>query len=243
MRGKSLGQWFLLFVALVFITALGTVSSFVLFTLANYSDTRERLVSNIRIGDTVETNKELVRLHYFYDLSKKWKVQWLADEYLFTDAFFYGIADSYLIRDWGKIIDDKELKNRLDDSRSYIYGNAKFRQAQAQYQKGDTKNALNFVLTEVASDFEKALRNCLEASPYDNKCFDRVWNYDLATNKKDAEEALKNPQQGPKPKFVLGPIKDKNAPPMLVPGDKDKKGEGSEGIDGKGGPKSPRKRP
>ena len=70
------------------------------------------------------------------------------------------------------------------------------------------------MLTEVAADYEKALRNCLGSmAPYD-KCFDRVWNYDLATNKKNAEEALKNPS--PVVPFILGPPK-KDGEPILPP--------------------------
>lgn len=240
MKGITFGRWLVLLIVLSFITVIATVSSIALFTLANYSDTVERLVANIKIGDTVEVKNDLIRLHYFYDLSKKWKVQWWADKYLFKDAPFYELADTYLIRDWEKVMED--LKDKQDDHRSYMYGNAKFRYAQFKlYQAGKTKEALNLVLTEVASDFEKALRNCLEADP-NGRCFDRVWNYDLATNKKDAEEALKNPQQGLKPKFVLGPTKEKNAPPIPIPNDKDKKGDGKEG-EGKGGQGSPRKRP
>ena len=74
MRGRTLGQRLFLFAILLLIAGIGTVSSAILFTLANYSDTRERLVSNIKMSDSVATNQELVRLHYFYDLSKKWKV-------------------------------------------------------------------------------------------------------------------------------------------------------------------------
>ncbi|MDP3697894.1 MAG: hypothetical protein Q8R55_07905 [Candidatus Taylorbacteria bacterium] len=241
MRGKTLGQWLVLLTTLVLIAVIGTVSSIALFTLANYSDTVERLVSNIKINEPVETKKELIRLHYFYGLSKKWKVQWLADKYLFRDAPFYEVADTYLIRDWDKVMND--LKNKQDDPRAYPYGNAKFRYAQFKlYQAGKTKEGLSLVLTEVATDFEKALENCLDSDASYNQCFDRVWNYDLATNKKDAEEALKNPQQGPNPKFILGPIKDKNAPPMPVPNDKGKKGDGKEGEE-EGGQGSPRKRP
>ncbi|OGM98589.1 MAG: hypothetical protein A3C71_02765 [Candidatus Yanofskybacteria bacterium RIFCSPHIGHO2_02_FULL_43_15c] len=239
MRGRTLGQRLFLFAILLLIAGIGTVSSAILFTLANYSDTRERLVSNIKMSDSVATNQELVRLHYFYDLSKKWKVQFWADKYLFGDSPFYEFANFYLIHDWEALV-KSDLKDKLDDPRAYIYGNAKFRQAQTRHQSGDIKGALN-ALPEIASYFEKALRNCLDSGVVNNKCFDRVWNYDLVTNKKDAEEALKNPQQGPRPKFILGPIKDKNGPPVPVPNDKDKKGGDKEGEEG--GQGSLRKRP
>lgn len=239
MKGKTLGQWFVLFVAIILINSIGTVVTVTLFTLANYSDSVERVSSNIKGSEAVETQKGLVEQHYFYDLSKKWKVQWLADKYLFKDSTFYEFAYSYLIHDWKSLI-NSDLKNKLDDPRAYIYGNARFRQAQGWYQAGKTKEALGFVTSEVASDFEKALRNCLDSVVVSNDCFDRVWNYDLATNKKAAEEALKNPESGPKPKFMLGPTKDKNGQPIPVPNDKDKKGEGKEGEEG--GQGSPRKR-
>ena len=103
------------------------------------------------------------------------------------------------------------------------------------------EEALNLILKDISADLEKALRNCLASAVAYDDCFNQVHNYDLATNKKDAEEALQNPQQGPKPKFVLGPIKDKKGPPVPVPDDKEKKGRGREGEEG--GQGSPRKRP
>ena len=237
MRGKTISQWLSFLAKLGLISAVAVFLSIVLFTLANYSESSEKLIFYIKINDSVKTKAELTRLHYFYDLSKKWKIQWLADRYLFKDAPFYETADSYLIRNWGKVVHD--LKNEQDDPRAYPYGNAKFRQAQAKYQEGETKEALNTVLNEVASDFEKSLINCLSVSVSYAQCFDRVWNYDLVTNSKDAEEALKN--KGTQPKYILGPIQDKDAPPLL-PSDKDKKKGDREG-EGEGGQGWPRKRP
>lgn len=239
MKNKSLGQWFLLLLGASLIIVAGTAATFTFFTVANYSDTVERLVYNFKSGDNIGTKNELIKLNYFYELSKQWKVQWLADKYLFKDSAFYNAGDIYLTGDWQKVIED--LQDKQEDVRAYPYGNAKFRQAQSQYQGGQKKEALESVTTDVAEDFEKALRICLDSKPDYNDCFDRVWNYDLVTNKKDAEEALKNPQQKPAPKFMLGPIKDKGKP-MKVPGDKEKKGDGKEGEE-KGGQGGPRKRP
>jgi len=235
MKHKTLGQWLGFIVILILIIAIGGAYSFTAFTLANYSDTVDRVRFSINMEDSVETHTELLNLNYFYNLSKEWHLQWAADKYLFEDAPFYEVADTSLTKDWKKVIED--LKDKQDHPMSYMYGNAKFRQAQAEYQAGK-KEALDFVMTEVASDFEKALRVCLDSGVAYLACYDRVWNYDLATNKKSAQEALQNP--GKQPKFILGPLKSKEGPPMIP--DKKEKGPGPNGTE-EGGQGGPRKRP
>ncbi len=240
MRKRTFSSWAILLVKLGLLTFLATAVCFLFFTLANFSDNVKRLSFYVRIADTEMTKRELIGLHYFYSLSRKWKAQWLADKYLFRDAPFYEVADSYLTRDWDKVMND--LKEKLDDPRSHPYGNAKFRYAQYKlFRIGKTKEALDLVSTDVAADYEKALRNCLgSGAPYD-QCFDRVWNYDLVTNKKNAEEALKG--QKPQPKFILGPPKDDKDKVPVPSKDRDKKpGDGKEGEEKPGVP-GPRKRP
>lgn len=231
MRKRTFGSWIVFFVKLGLLILVATVLIFTLFTLANFSDNAKRFFFYVKITDAEMTKKELIGLHYFYDLSRRWRVQWLADKYLFRNALYYEVADSYLIRDWKKVQDD--LKEKLDDTRSYPYGNAKFREINALYQGGkmSLEDALKIALTEVAADYEKSLRNCLDlGTPYD-QCYDRVWNYDLSTNKKDAEEALKSPL--PQVKYILGPpVKDGEPvlPLPVVPGggkeDEEKPGTG-----------------
>lgn len=238
MKGKTFGQWLFLLFKLSFISLFAFALSGLLFTLANFSDVQEKLVQDIRIGEPVQVKKDLIRLNYFYNLSKQWKVQWLADKYLFQDAPFYQIADFYLIRDWQKVMAD--LKEQQDDVRSYPYGNAKFRQKKAEVQTGAVKFAegVDFVLKEVSVDFERDLRNCLGTFSYE-QCSDRVWNYDMATNKKAVEEALRSSQPGPK--RILGPLRPKEGPPLIP--DSGKKKDGFEGEGEKGSQSSPRKRP
>ncbi len=241
MRERSFGSWIALLVKLGTLTFAAAALSFLLFTLANFSDNVKKYSFYVKTNDNETAKTELIRLHYFYDLSRKWHVQWLADKYLFRDAPFYEVADLYLINDWQKVQND--LKEKLDDSRAYPYGNAKFRQIKAKYQASQIKleDALGIVLKEVAMDYEKALRNCLDSSVSYNQCFDRVWNYDLATNKKDAEEALKSPP--PQVKYILGPPKDGKEGKIPVPGKDKKSGEGYEGEEKPGSAGSPRKRP
>ncbi len=233
MRKRTFGSWVKFFVKLILVTIVATASCFVLLTLANFSDNVKRFSFYVKTNDAEMTKRELVRLHYFYDLSRKYKVQWLADKYLFRDAPFYGPADSYLIRDWDKVMSD--LKEKTDDSRAYPYGNAKFKQIKDLYQAHgiSLEDALNLVMKGVAADYEKALRNCLGSGVSYVQCYDRVWNYDLATNKKDAEEALKGPK--PQVKYILGPPKREGEPilpPPVIPGGRSEKEE----KPGSGGP-------
>lgn len=255
MRKRTLSSWIIFLMKLSVLALVTTALCSSLFTLANFSEHIDRLVLGFKMQDDQLTKNELISLHYFYDLSRKWKVQWLADKQLFGDAPFYEANDFYLTGDWEKTKDG--LEKKLDDPRSYLYGTAKFREAQGQYQAGEREKALQFVLKEVADDFERDLRNCLNppevpgetdeskvnTSGGDDylKCYDRVWNYDIATNNKDAEEALKGKQ--PQLKFILGPPKlPKGKIPMEMEGKKEKSGDGEEGKEkpGKGGePKKP----
>ena len=182
-------SWLKLFIKLFCLAVLTVTVCVSALTIVDFSKHVEKFNFYLKTGDSVGTKRELEHLHYFYVLSGKWKVQWLADKYLFNDAPFYQAADTNLIENWEEV--RNTLKDKLDDPRAYPYGNAKFRQAQAEYRAVHKIEApLKFVMTEVRADFERDLRNCLKVSEY-LQCFDRVWNYDLASNKKEAEEAGK----------------------------------------------------
>lgn len=231
-------SWSFLFVKIGLVVFVGATLAFSLFTLANFSDNIKRFSFYVRTNDSEMTKRELVSLHYFYDLSQKWRIQWLADKYLFVDAPFYEPAYGYGIRDWQSTIEN--LKDRQEDSRAHLYGNAKFRQAQTM-NTTSPKEALSFALAEVSADFEKALRNCLDSGVAYAQCNDRVWNYDLITNKKTTEEALKG--QKAVLKFILGPPRDDKDKIPVPSKDREKKpGDGKEGEESPGTP-GPRKRP
>lgn len=229
-------SWTKLFLKLAFLTAFAVLVCVPLLTVAEYYRHVDKYIFQVKNGNSIESKRELDNLHYFYDLSKKWKVQWLADKYLFNDAPFYETADPYLINDWDKVIVD--LKDKLDDPRSYPYANAKVQKAKAQYSAGEKKEAVEFVTKEIHQDYEKALRNCLDLGVTYLQCYDRVWNFDITDNKKDAEEMLKQPKMPPK--YVLGPLKEKDDGPGGPPPGKE---PGGEKLDDKkpGGPGNQRR--
>lgn len=213
-KASKTRSWSRLFFKLFFLVAITTAIVVPAFTIWEFCEHVKKFNFYLNTGDSVGTKKELGQLHYFYALSGKWKIQWLADRYLFRGAPFYEAADLYLIGDWEKV--KTRLKDKLDDPKSYLYGAAKFRQAQAEYRATRKIEApLNFVMTEVRQDFERDLRNCLKGSDY-LKCWDRVYNFDMAGNKKDAEEALKQPKMSEE--FMLGPLKEEEDGPGKPPG-------------------------
>src|SRR3989338_4099744 len=227
-------SWPKLFVKLLVLAVLTVAVVVPSLTVSNFCNHVEKFNFYLKTDDSVGTNRELAQFHYFYTLSAKWHIQLLADKYLFTDSPFYESADTFLTGNWQEV--RNQLKDKTDDPRSYPYGLAKFRQAQAEYQATHKiKPPLNFVMTEVRQDFERDLRNCLRVSEYLD-CFDRVWNYDLASNKNDAEEALKQP--GKMPGFILGPLKENEEDgPGKPPGDFPYGGRLDEKQSGGGGQK------
>jgi hypothetical protein len=239
-RTRSVGEWAKMLLKLSCLAAFAVVVYAPLLTIKEFNGHVEKLNMYLEMGDSVGMARELENLRYFYVLSEKWKVRWLADKYLFRDTLFYEAADTYLIEDWDAVINKSGLKDKLDDSRSYLYAAAKFRQAQAEYRATKLVEApLNFIMTKVRDDFERDLRNCLEAASEYLECFDRVWNFDIVTNEEDAEEALTKPQI--LPGFILGPLKEEQEyGPGLPPGEYPDGSKLDEERPGSGGP---RKRP
>jgi hypothetical protein len=195
-------NWFKLLIQITTLVLMGIFLSKFFFTAAEFGNHVNNFIFHLKNNDPVRSKLELEYLHYFYNLSKKWKIQWLADRYLFKDAIFYEAADLYLVEDWDAVIN--KLQSRLEDPKSYPYSNARFRQAQQLYLSGKRKEAIDLVVKVVSQDFKRDLINCLNNETEYLYCFDRVWNYDLLSNPRYAEEALK--QKKTKPKYILGPI-------------------------------------
>ncbi|OGN02579.1 MAG: hypothetical protein A2651_00150 [Candidatus Yanofskybacteria bacterium RIFCSPHIGHO2_01_FULL_42_12] len=226
-------SWVRLIAKLLLLAVIAVAVAVPTLTIRDFCDHVKKFNFYLQMGDSVGTEEELGQLHYFYALSAKWRIQWLADRYLFTDAFFYEVADTYLTENWEEV--RNKLKDKQEDPRSFLYGIAKFRQAQVQYRATHKIEApLDFVMTEVRQDFERDLRNCLKVSEY-LECFDRVWNYDISGNKKDAQEAIIQPGNTP-PEFILGPIKEKDDGPGEPPGKFPARSKQDEKHPGGGGP-------
>ena len=149
--------------------------------------------------------EELDNLRYFYDLTAKWKVKWLADRFLFRDAYLRDAQYYFLIGDFQRVINDENLKNSDDYRAAQLVGSAMFRDFKARYENAKTsrerEEIVKLVVSEVSSYFEKALRKG-PAFSYPDANFDYRWNYDIASDPSSAKRAMESKQ--PMPRFKLG---------------------------------------
>lgn len=166
-------------------------------SLARFYGELDRLSDSVRRGDLAETEAELSDVTGYYEASQAWGLQWLADAYLFRDAFLHQASYNYLTGNYDAVI--RDLSDEVDDPRaSYLLGSAKFQLARQRYQaiRPDAEDAearrqsiIQEVLDEVNADYERALRS--DSSDR----FDYKWNYDLTSDPDATRLALEGPQE------------------------------------------------
>jgi hypothetical protein len=155
----------------------------------------EALSAGLRSGNVRAATAELDDVTGFYQASRSWNLQWVAD-YLFRDAFLYRAASGYLAGDYDRVILD--LDGKIDDPRAaHLLGCAKFRVAQRRYHQitGRDAKALankNAIIQEVMEtinpDFERAVRADLRGQ------FADKWNYDLTSHADAVRRSLEVPR-------------------------------------------------
>ena len=161
-------------------------------SLAGFYDHLDQLSDSVRRGDFEEAEAELEQVTSFYERSRSWGLQWVADVYLFRDAFLQQASYSYLVADYETVV--RELADEVDDARaSNLLAGAKFQLARKQYREiadddpdGDTMKTaiIEHVLDDVNADYERALRSD-EADEFEYK-----WNYDLTSDPDATRRAL-----------------------------------------------------
>ena len=155
----------------------------------------DALNAGLRSGNLRAAVTELDDVTRFYQASRSWGFQWIAD-YLFTDAFLHRAASGYLAGDYDRVILD--LDGKVDDPRAaHLLGCAKFRAAQRRYHEiaGRDARALakkNAIIQEVMEminpDFERAVRADRSGR------FADKWNYDLTSNADAVRRSLEVPR-------------------------------------------------
>jgi hypothetical protein len=179
--------------ALLFFVGLSVPSR----SLAGFYTNLDGLSDSVRRGDFDGAELQLAEVSAFYEGSRVWGMQAVADSYLFQDAFLQQASYSYLTGDYERVVAD--LADEIDDPRaSYLLGSAKFMLARERYRAIDNENANAQVLKEaiilevmetVNADYERALRG----DTSDN--FDYKWNYDLTSNPEAIRRALEAPRE------------------------------------------------
>ena len=153
-------------------------------SLVGFYERLDSLSDSVRRGNFDQAESELDQVTNFYQESQGWGLQWVADAYLFRDAFLQQAAYSYLTGDYETVV--RDLADEVDDPRaSYLLASAKFQLARQQYRAIDDENPdgmalkaaiIQEVLDDVNADFERALRSD------DTDRFEYKWNYDLTSD-------------------------------------------------------------
>ena len=188
----------LVFAVIFFIVVGGPARS-----LAGFYDQLDALSDSVRRGNFEQAEADLGQVTSFYEESRGWGLQWLADAYLFRDAFLQQASSSYLRGDYETVV--RDLADEVDDPRaSFLLASAKFQLARQQYRAvGDDdpegmaiKAAIiQDVLDDVNADYERALRSD------ETDRFDYKWNYDLTSDPDAVRQALEPLRQRQAPEL------------------------------------------
>ena len=179
--------------AVIFLVVVATPSS----SLSGFYATLDELSDSVRRDDFDQAKAQLSQAAAFYESSRAWGLQSLADSYLFREAFLQQASYSYLTGDYETVVND--LADDVDDPRaSYLLANGKFQLARIRYRAipADAADAealreeiIQEVLDDVNADYERALRADADG-PFEYK-----WNYDLTSDVDATRRALEVPQE------------------------------------------------
>ena len=166
-------------------------------SLAAFFTNLDVLRESVRRSDFERAETQLAEVTAFYEGSRVWGMQQIADSYLFRDAFLQQASYSYLTGDYETVVAD--LSDEVDDPRaSHLLASAKFMLARQRYRAipGENidaqvqKEAIVLeVMERVNPDFERALRGD------ESDRFDYKWNYDLTSNPEAIRRALEPPKE------------------------------------------------
>ena len=179
--------------AVVFLVVVAVPSR----SLSGFYLTLDELSDSVGRSDFEQAEVKLSEATAFYESSRAWGLQALADSYLFREAFLHQASYSYLTGDWETVVND--LADDVDDPRaSYLLGSAKFQLARLRYRaipadaadvEEQRQQIIQEVLDDVNADFERALRADADG-PFEYK-----WNYDLTSDPEATRRALETPPE------------------------------------------------
>ena len=179
--------------AVIFLVVVATPS----LSLSGFYLTLDELSDSVRRNDFDQAEAKLAETTAFYEGSRAWGLQALADSYLFREAFLHQASYNYLTGDYEAVVND--LADDIDDPRaSYLLASAKFQLARIRYRAiaADADDAeamrqaiIQEVLDDVNADYERALRADSDG-PFEYK-----WNYDLTSDAEATRRALEAPQE------------------------------------------------
>lgn len=153
-------------------------------SLAGFYDELDGLSDSAQRGSVEQMGSGLEQVTAFYEESRGWGLQWIAEAYLFRDAFLQQAAYRYLAGEYDEVV--RDLSDEVDDARaSYLLASAKFQLARQRYRAipdddpdgmAIKASIIQEVLEDVNADYERALRSD------ESDSFEYKWNYDLTSN-------------------------------------------------------------
>ena len=106
--------------AVIFFIAVATPST----SLSGFYLTLDELSDSVRRNDFEAAEAKLAETTAFYESSRAWGLQAVADSYLFREAFLQQASYNYLVGDYDTVVED--LADDVDDPRaSYLLASAK----------------------------------------------------------------------------------------------------------------------
>lgn len=146
--------------------------------------------------------EELKIIESYYQMYNKPGLKFVADKYLFRDAFLFEAKRDYIIGDYKKVY-EVDLKDHQEDYRALrIIGCAKYRQYEDAYHaamkqkkpRAELAAIRTSLMQEVRPYFEKAVK-LGPAYGFPDENFSNRWNYDLITDADAVKKALERPQE------------------------------------------------
>lgn len=201
------------------ILAVSFLSISVMYLISHYKHYLDAYSGDVIREDQIAARNDLANLKYFYDLNKKlkpFKLDWIADKYLFKNVQHREAAYDYMANRFEKVT--KDLKDDNSYWGRYLRANSNWRLAQGVFEgalKKDSKTSLE----EQKKADEMALStkdDYAEAIKLDGgEKLPPKWNYDLTTNPSARAAGLQPKPAKIKVKLGLG-------------GGKKEKGEGKD---------------
>lgn len=216
----------------------------VLYLVGDYYKVLDAYSGDIIRGDQLAARQELENLKRFYELNEKlkpFKLNWVADKYLFAGTNSREAAYDSLTNRHDRVVE--RLKDENDFWSRYIRANSTWRIAQGIFEqslKKDTKTKLeeqkkaDELAYSTKEDYEEAVK--LDKGRW----LPPKWNYDLTTNA-DSRAAALMPKPGViKVKLGLGGKKNKG---MGKDKGRGEKGEGQQDLPIEGPPTDGKPKP
>ena len=199
----------------VFVVAI--LASVPLYMAGKYFYYVSLFAESIERREIIPAREHLQEIKYYYNAAKRIPFgEYLADKYIFNEAWYFENAYNYTRGDFDLVIN--ELDGRQDFKAQHLVANSLFKNSRKEFRSTDDKEKQAKIVDDVTEEIAPRYERSLKMMPEDVSYLDRFkdqFNFDLLSNPASAAAALGNEEK--MPVYILG-----------IPG------EGDEGLGLKG---------